>query len=96
MAAPRYVIPDGPSFRLGPNDPAGTWVRSGILFDPIDIWNRNPHATARLRSAVPSLAAVKQSDLTAATGLTNASCSRIRSGVSVPHPRHGAALAGLR
>jgi hypothetical protein len=31
----------------------------------------------------------------AATGLTNASCSRIRSGASVQHPRHWEPLAGL-
>lgn len=49
-----------------------------------------------VRTVVPALAQVKLSALMAATGLTNASCSRIRSGTSVPHPRHWEALAGLR
>jgi hypothetical protein len=44
---------------------------------------------------VPGLASVKLSDLMVATGLTNASCSRIRRGLSVPHPRHWEALAGF-
>jgi hypothetical protein len=48
-----------------------------------------------VRTVVPALAQVKLSDLMAATGLTNASCSRIRSGASVPHPRHWEVLAGL-
>lgn len=31
----------------------------------------------------------------AATGLTNASCSLIRRGLTVPHPRHWEAMADL-
>lgn len=44
---------------------------------------------------VPKLADVKLSALMAVTGLTNASCSLIRRGLTVPHPRHWEALAGL-
>ena len=48
-----------------------------------------------VRTVVPALASVKLSALMAATGLTNASCSLIRRGVTVPHPRHWEALANL-
>lgn len=50
---------------------------------------------AYLRDVVPRLRGHKLSELMAATGLTNASCSLIRRGLSVPHPRHWAALAKL-
>ena len=48
-----------------------------------------------VQTVVPALATVKLSDLMVATGLTNASCGRIRSGASAPHRRHGEVLAGL-
>jgi CRISPR-associated endonuclease Cas1 len=48
-----------------------------------------------VKTVVPALAGVKLSALMAATGLTNASCSLIRRGLTVPHPRHWGVLAGL-
>ncbi len=47
-------------------------------------------------AVVPALANVKLSDLMAATGLTNASCSKIRRGLTIPHPRYWETLARLR
>jgi hypothetical protein len=49
-----------------------------------------------VKTVVPALASVKLSALMAATGLTNASCSLIRRGLTVPHPRHWEVLAGLQ
>jgi hypothetical protein len=44
---------------------------------------------------LPRLADVPLSKIERATGLSNSSCSRIRSGRMTPHPRHWDALAGL-
>ena len=62
------------------------WERSGA---------RTMSREQYVRDVVPRLAAVKLSDLMRATGLTNASCSLIRRGLAIPHPRHWAALAGV-
>ena len=60
-------------------------------------WERNsePGMTREryVETVVPALASVKLSALMAATGLTNASCSLIRRGRTVPHPRHWEPLA---
>jgi hypothetical protein len=48
-----------------------------------------------LRIVVPALKALKLADVVRATGLSKASCSRIRRGLSVPHPRHWESLAVL-
>ncbi|MDX2059498.1 MAG: CRISPR-associated endonuclease Cas1 [Gemmatimonadales bacterium] len=48
-----------------------------------------------VRQVVPMLGVVPLKRLMAATGLTNASCSYIRRGMTVPHPRHWPALAHL-
>jgi hypothetical protein len=48
-----------------------------------------------LETLAPQLQALKLSTIMAATGLSNASCSMIRRGRSVPHPRHWAALERL-
>lgn len=48
-----------------------------------------------VRTVVPGLASVKLSDLMAATGLSNASWSTIRRGLTVPHPRHWDVIAQL-
>jgi hypothetical protein len=48
-----------------------------------------------LAQVVPGLARVTLPRLIAATGLSNASCSTIRRGLTVPHPRHWGALAQL-
>lgn len=62
-------------------------------------WERNtkPGMTREhyVKTVVPALAGVKLSALMAATGLTNASCSLIRRGLTVPHPRHWVALAAI-
>ena len=44
---------------------------------------------------LPALAQVPLPEIERATGLTNGSCSRLRAGHQVPHPRHWAALAAL-
>ena len=44
---------------------------------------------------LPRLAEVPLSKLERATGLSNSSCSRIRSGKMTPHPRHWDTLAKL-
>jgi CRISPR-associated endonuclease Cas1 len=44
---------------------------------------------------LPSLAIVSLPQIEKATGLCNASCSRIRRGLQIPNPRHWAALAAL-
>lgn len=49
----------------------------------------------QFRQAVqPGLADVRLSTMQAVTGLSQAACSFIRSGKSIPHPRHWASLAG--
>ena len=62
-------------------------------------WERTGHAIMTretyLRDVVPKLRTRPLSDLMAVTGLTNASCSKIRRGLSVPHPRHWEHLARL-
>jgi len=50
---------------------------------------------AYVRAVVPKLGAIPLKRLMAATGLTNASCSYIRRGITIPHPRHWATLAAL-
>ncbi len=47
------------------------------------------------RDVAPALEALKLTDAVRATGLSKASCSRIRRGLSVPHPRHWENLAVL-
>jgi hypothetical protein len=44
---------------------------------------------------LPRLLEVPLSKIERATGLSNSSCSRIRSSLMTPHPRHWDALAGL-
>jgi CRISPR-associated endonuclease Cas1 len=48
-----------------------------------------------LRTIQPSLRAVTLADIERATGLTNGSCCRIRSGQQIPNPRHWPGLAAL-
>lgn len=48
-----------------------------------------------LRDVVPRLVGVTLPQLMAATGLSNASCSTLRRGLTVPHPRHWGRLARL-
>lgn len=48
-----------------------------------------------LHDVAPALEALKLADIVQATGLSKASCSRIRRGLSVPHPRHWEQLAAL-
>ncbi len=50
---------------------------------------------AYLVAVVPALRQVPLKRLMEATGLTNASCSQLRRGLTVPHPRHWGTLAGL-
>ena len=45
-----------------------------------------------LREVVPKLDAYSLSQISKATGLSLAACSRIRAGTRVPHPRHWEAL----
>jgi len=48
---------------------------------------------ARFRAEMlPKIQGVLLTDLAEATGLTKSACSRIRSGKTVPHPRHWEAL----
>lgn len=58
---------------------------------------RTPRLTREqyVRDVVPALKAFKLRQLMAATGLTNASCSKIRRGLTTPHARHWGALARL-
>jgi len=63
-------------------------------------WNRK-HGRAKPDPATwwniqPRLAGLPLSELAAATGLSIAACSKIRSGKLVPHVRHWEALAALR
>lgn len=44
---------------------------------------------------LPGLATVSLADIERATGLTNGSCSRVRSGQQIPHSRHWRVLAAL-
>jgi hypothetical protein len=44
---------------------------------------------------LPSLAEISLPEIERATGLSNASCSRLRSGKQIPNPRHWPALAKL-
>jgi CRISPR-associated endonuclease Cas1 len=44
---------------------------------------------------LPRLAGIPLPELERATGLSNASCSRLARGLQIPHPRHWAALAAL-
>jgi hypothetical protein len=44
---------------------------------------------------LPLLAGIPLPELERATGLSNASCSRVARGLQVPHPRHWATLAAL-
>ncbi|MGH7593561.1 MAG: CRISPR-associated endonuclease Cas1 [Gemmatimonadales bacterium] len=62
------------------------WERSG---------QRTMSRASYVTDVVPRLATVKLSALMRATGLTNASCSLIRRGLTVPHQRHWASLMGL-
>ena len=48
-----------------------------------------------LREVLPRLAEVPLHALMKATGLTNASCSTLRRGLTVPHPRHWGRLQRL-
>ena len=48
-----------------------------------------------VREVVPRLKGVTLPALMAATGLSNASCSTLRRGLTVPHPRHWGPLARL-
>ena len=48
-----------------------------------------------LREIVPKLDAFSLNEMTAATGLSLAACSRIRAGARVPHARHWPALLAL-
>lgn len=47
------------------------------------------------REVAPKLDAFWLKEIAAATGLSLAACSRIRSGSKVPHPRHWGGLAAL-
>ena len=62
-------------------------------------WERAAHSLVTredyLRNVAPALEALKLADVVQATGLSKASCSRIRRGLSVPHPRHWENLAVL-
>jgi hypothetical protein len=51
-----------------------------------------------LRTVAPALEGLKLADIVRVTGLSKASCSHIRRGLSVPHPRHweNLAMLGLR
>ncbi|MGH7594225.1 MAG: hypothetical protein ACRELE_10305 [Gemmatimonadales bacterium] len=62
------------------------WERSG---------QRTMGRASYVAEVVPKLATVKLSALMHATGLTNASCSLIRRGMTVPHPRHWEALRDI-
>ncbi len=44
---------------------------------------------------LPALTQMPLPEIEQATGLTNGSCSRLRAGHQIPHPRHWAALAAL-
>ena len=61
-------------------------------------WKAKPAASMTraqyLRDVVPQLVGVTLPQLMAATGLSNASCSTLRRGLTVPHPRHWGRLAG--
>jgi len=50
---------------------------------------------AYLNAVRPHLEAIPLKQLMATTGLTSASCSQLRRGITVPHPRHWAGLARL-
>ncbi|MDX2059473.1 MAG: CRISPR-associated endonuclease Cas1 [Gemmatimonadales bacterium] len=50
---------------------------------------------AYLKTVVPRLGAIPLKQLMAVTGLTNASCSQLRRGITVPHARHWGPLAAL-
>jgi CRISPR-associated endonuclease Cas1 len=62
-----------------------------------DALETNPAITEQQlnEEVLPRLAGVPLSQLERATGLSNSSCSRIRSGRMTPHPRHWDALAEL-
>ncbi|MGA8097826.1 MAG: hypothetical protein WB810_04100, partial [Candidatus Cybelea sp.] len=47
------------------------------------------------REVAPKLDAFTLAEIAAATGLSLAACSRIRSGARVPHPRHWRSLLAL-
>jgi hypothetical protein len=47
------------------------------------------------REVVPKLDAFTLSEIAQATGLSLATCSRIRAGAKVPHPRHWEAVRRL-
>jgi hypothetical protein len=47
------------------------------------------------REVAPKLDALTLAEIAAATGLSLAACSRIRSGARVPHPRHWVAFISL-
>jgi hypothetical protein len=44
---------------------------------------------------LPGLARIPLPDMERVTGLSNATCSRVRRGLQIPNPRHWAALAAL-
>ena len=62
-------------------------------------WERVSHSVVTredyLRNVAPALEALKLTDVVRVTGLSKASCSRIRRGLSVPHPRHWESLARI-
>ena len=61
------------------------WVRGSTHTEP-----------SVFRSEIlPFIKGVSMKQMVEATGLTKSSCSRIRSGKTVPHPRHWEALALL-
>jgi hypothetical protein len=47
------------------------------------------------REIVPKLDALSLSEISKATGLSLAACSRIRSGLKTPHPRHWENLVSI-
>jgi hypothetical protein len=44
---------------------------------------------------LPALRPIPLPEIERATGLSNATCSRVRRGLQIPNPRHWAALAAL-
>jgi hypothetical protein len=58
----------------------------------LDLRRRGAQYQTRI---LPALRPIRLPEMERATGLSNATCSRVRRGLQIPNPRHWAALANL-